>query len=66
MSRYNHFEFLKRDFSGELHFMGWKVIKTIYQCITTLLVRFDLYMGGGEIWCWIEGARMLHRRALSV
>lgn len=66
MSRYNHSDLIKRDPSGELHFVVWKVLKIIYAYVTTLLVRLDLKTGGGEIWGRIEGERMLHRRALSV
>lgn len=66
MSRYNHKGFLLRDFRGELHFVCWKIFKSMAAAVTTLFFKIDLKMGGGEIWCWIEGARMLHRRALSV
>lgn len=47
MSRYNHSEFLKNDFVGELHFVLLKVLKTIYVCMATFLARVDLKAGGG-------------------
>lgn len=46
MSRYNHSDLIKRDPSGELHFVVWKVLKIIYAYVTTLLVRLDLKTGG--------------------
>lgn len=46
MSRYNHYDLIKRDPSGELHFVVWKVLKIIYAYVTTLLVRLDLKTGG--------------------
>lgn len=46
MGRYNHSEFLKNDFVGELHFVLLKVLKTIYVCMTTFLARVDLKAGG--------------------
>ena len=66
MSRYNHSEFLKNDFVGELHFALLKVLKTIYVCMTTFLARVDLKAGGGEIWRELEGSRRCYNRALSV
>ena len=66
MSRYNHSEFLKNDFVGELHFALLKVLKTIYACVTTFFVRADLKVGGGEIWSELEGSRRCYSRALSV
>lgn len=46
MRGYNHSEFQKNDFVGELHFTLLKVLKSIYACITTFLVRADLKVGG--------------------
>ena len=65
MRGYNHSEFQKNDFVGELHFTLLKVLKSIYACITTFLVRADLKVGG-EIWSEFEGTRGCYSRAFSV
>ncbi len=46
MSRYNHKGFLLRDFRGELHFVCWKIFKSMAAAVTTLFFKIDLKMGG--------------------